>query len=161
MKRAVSISIGSSKRNKRVEVELLGEKIILERIGTNGDLEKAAQLFRELDGQVDAFGVGGTDLGLRVGDKWYPLYSIQPMVRFVSQTPIVDGGGLKNTLEYRLAFFIEEHLGDYIRTHGGKKALVTSAADRWGMAMSFYDAGYEVVYGDLMFGLGLPRVPRM
>ncbi len=156
MKRAVSISIGSSKRNKRVEIELLGEKILLERIGTDGDLEKAAQLFRELDGQVDAFGVGGTDLGLRVADKWYPLYSIQPMVRFVQRTPIVDGGGLKNTLEYRLAFFIEEHLGEYVRAHGGKKALITSAADRWGMAMSFYDAGYQVVYGDLMFGLGLP-----
>ena len=34
MKRAVSISIGSSKRNKAVEVTLLGEKVSIERIGT-------------------------------------------------------------------------------------------------------------------------------
>ena len=42
MKRAVSISIGSSKRNKAVEVTLLGEKISIERIGTDGDMEAAA-----------------------------------------------------------------------------------------------------------------------
>jgi tartrate dehydratase alpha subunit/fumarate hydratase class I-like protein len=58
MKRAVSISIGSSKRNKAVEVELLGEKVLIERIGTDGSMEKAAQLYRELDGKVNAFGVG-------------------------------------------------------------------------------------------------------
>jgi tartrate dehydratase alpha subunit/fumarate hydratase class I-like protein len=62
MKHAISISIGSSKRNKRVEITLLGEKVILERIGTDGDMEKAAQLFKEYDEMVDAFGVGGTDL---------------------------------------------------------------------------------------------------
>jgi hypothetical protein len=38
MKRAVSISIGSSKRDKAVVVELLGEQVSIERIGTDGDM---------------------------------------------------------------------------------------------------------------------------
>lgn len=156
MKRAVSISIGSSKRDKRVEITLLGEKVLLERIGTDGDMEKAAHLFRILDGKVDAFGIGGTDLALRIAGKSYPLYSVQSLVRFVRHTPVVDGTGLKNTLEYRLAAFVDTYLGEYIQTHGGKKALITSSADRWGMAASFVEAGYETVLGDLMFGLGLP-----
>ena len=74
MKRAVSVSIGSSKRDKAVEVELLGEMVRIERIGTDGDMDKAARLFAELDGKVDAFGLGGADLGLMVDNKWYPLY---------------------------------------------------------------------------------------
>ncbi len=156
MKRAVSISLGSSKRNKRVEVELLGEKVVIERIGTDGDMEKAAQLYKELDGKVDAFGVGGADLGMLVEGRWYPIHSVKPMVRYVKKTPITDGTGLKNTLEYRLAFFIDKHLGDYVREHGGKKVFLTLALDRWGMTRSFLDAGYEAVFGDLMFGLGLP-----
>jgi hypothetical protein len=155
MKRAVSISIGSSKRNKAVEVELLGEKVSIERIGTDGDMEKAAQLYQELDGKVDAFGVGGADLGLLVDDKWYPLYSVKPMVRFIKQTPVVDGAGLKNTLENKLAPFMEAHIGDYLHQKG-LKVLIVSGADRWGLSKSFLDAGYECVFGDLMFGLGLP-----
>ena len=153
MKRAVSISMGSSKRNKAVEVELLGEKVQIERIGTDGSMEKAAQLYKELDGKVDAFGVGGADLGLMVDDKWYPLYTVQPMVRFIKQTPVVDGAGLKNTLENRIEPFIQAKIGAYIKE---KKALITAGADRWGMTTSFVDAGYECVFGDLMFALGVP-----
>jgi hypothetical protein len=145
MKRAVSISIGSSSRNKSVEIELLGEKVCIERLGTDGDMEKAAQIYKELDGKVDAFGVGGADLGLLVDDKWYPLYSVQPMVRYVKQTPLVDGAGLKNTLEGQVAQFIESRIGDYIKE---KKVLFTAGADRWGMTRSFVNAGYECVFGD-------------
>jgi hypothetical protein len=159
MKRAVSISIGSSKRDKAVEIELLGEKVRIERVGTDGDMEKAANLYKELDGQVDAFGVGGADLGVMVEDKWYPLYSVQSMVRYVKRTPLVDGAGLKNTLENRLGSFVDAKIGPYIQS-AGKKAFITLGVDRWGMTRSFVDAGYECIFGDLMFGLGLPFAIR-
>jgi hypothetical protein len=155
MKRAVSISIGSSKRDKAVEVTLLGEKVNIERLGTDGDMEAAALKYKELDGKVDAFGVGGADLGLMVDNKWYPLYSVRPMIRYVKQTPIVDGVGLKNTLENKSAPFLAAKIGDYIERMG-KKVFVVSGADRWGMSKSFMDAGYECTFGDIMFGLGLP-----
>jgi len=153
MKRAVSISIGSSKRDKAVEISLFGEKVLLERIGTDGDMEKAARMYQEMDGKVDAFGVGGANLGLMVADRWYPLYSVQSLVRFIRQTPVVDGTGLKNTLENKVAPFIEAKIGSYIKD---KKVFMTLGADRWGMSKSFLDCGYECVFGDLMFGLGIP-----
>jgi hypothetical protein len=155
MKRAVSISIGSSRRNKAVEVTLLGEKVSMERIGTDGDMEAAAMKFKELDGKVDAFGVGGADLGAIIDGKWFTLHSVAPMVRFVKKTPLVDGGGLKNTLENKAPAFLEAKLGDYINSRG-RKVLVTLGADRWGLARAFSDLGYETVYGDLMFGLDIP-----
>lgn len=156
MKRAVSISIGSSKRNKAVEVTLLGEKISIERIGMDGDMEAAARKYQELDGKVDAFGVGGADLGLMVDDKWYPLHSVKPMVRFIEKTPVVDGTGLKNTLESKSAQFLENNLKDYIEKNGGRKVFVVSGADRWGMSSSFLNAGYECIFGDIMFALEVP-----
>ncbi|MGZ9164319.1 MAG: quinate 5-dehydrogenase [Anaerolineales bacterium] len=155
MKRAVSISIGSSKRNKAVEVTLLGEKVSIERIGTDGDMEAAALKFKELDGKVDAFGVGGADLGALVDGKWFPLYSVQPMVRFVKKTPLVDGGGLKNTLENKAPAFLDAKIGDYINSRG-RKVLVALGIDRWGLSKSFVEAGYETIFGDFMFGLDLP-----
>ncbi len=159
MKRAVSISIGSSKRDKAVEVTLLGEKISIERIGTDGDMEAAALKYKELDGKVDAFGVGGADLGALVDGKWFPLYSVQPMVRFVEKTPLVDGGGLKNTLENKAPAFLDQKIPDYINSRG-RKVLVTVGMDRWGMAKSFAESGYETVYGDFMFGLDIPIAIR-
>ncbi len=156
MKRAVSISIGSSKRDKAVTVKLLGEEVSIERIGTDGDMEAAARKYQELDGKVDAFGVGGADLGLMVDNKWYRLYSVEKMVRFIKETPVVDGAGLKNTLETEAAPFVEARLGDYVKKTGGKKAFVMTGADRWGLAHGFVQAGYECVFGDLMFSLGIP-----
>lgn len=155
MKRAVSISLGSSKRNKAVIVKLLGEEVSIERIGTDGDMEAAAQKYKELDGKVDAFGVGGADLGLLVDGKWYKLHSVNKMVRFVKQTPLVDGTGLKITLEKKAAPFLDKHIKGYIDERG-RKAFIMTGADRWGLTRSFLDANYECTFGDLMFSLGIP-----
>ncbi len=155
MKRAVSISIGSSKRDKKVELTLLGEKVIIERIGTDGDMEAAALKYKELDGQVDAFGVGGADLGAIVDGKFYPFHSVQKLIRYVKKTPVVDGGGLKNTLENKAPAFLEKHLKDYLDRHG-RKVMITVGVDRWGLSRSFVEAGYETVFCDFMFTLGLP-----
>lgn len=159
MKLAAGISIGSSKRNKVVEIEILGQMVRIERIGTDGDMEKAAQLFKELDGKVDAFGVGGADLGLLVKDKWYPLYSVNSMIRFIQHTPVVDGSGLKITLEKLAAPVLEEKIGPYLEK-AGHRAFVITGSDRYGMLRSFVDARYDVVFGDLMFTLGLPFAVR-
>ncbi len=153
MKRAVSVSLGSSRRDKRVVLTLLGEAITIERIGTNGDVEQAIRLYNELDGQVDAFGVGGIDLGFTVANRYYPLHSASKLVAGVRRTPVVDGGGLKHTLEARLAQFIEREIGDQVRP---KRVLIPSGVDRYGSVCSFDQAGYELLIGDLGFALGLP-----
>lgn len=153
MVRVVSVSLGSSTRDHKVEVELLGQRVSIERIGTDGDTGKATQLYNELDGRVDAFGVGGIDLTVRVGDRHYPLYPALKLVAGVRHTPVVDGGGLKHTIERRLAQFVEQEIGEKISP---KTVLITSAADRFGTVLSFEDAGYKAFYGDLMFALGLP-----
>ena len=155
MKRAVSVSIGSSKRDKAVEVTLLGQKISIERIGTDGDMEAAALKYKELDGTVDAFGVGGADLYAIVDEQIFPFHSVMPMVRFIEKTPVVDGGGLKNTLENKVPAFLDKKIADYIEEHG-RNVFVALGVDRWGLSKSFADANYEVVFGALMFGLGLP-----
>jgi len=155
MKRAVSISIGSNKRDKAVEITLLGEKVSIERIGTNGDMEAAALKFKELDGTVDAFGVGGGDLSVLVDGKEYIFHSVKPMVRFIKKTPVVDGSGLRNTLEKKAAPFIIEKLGDYINKMG-KTALIMTGSDRWGLTSSFLEAGFKCTFGDFLFSLDMP-----
>jgi hypothetical protein len=153
MKQAISISIGSSKRDKIVEIELLGQQVKIERRGTDGDMQVATRLYGELDGKVDAFGVGGTDLGLMVDGHYYRLHSVSSLVSLVKKTPVVDGTGLKTTLERSAADLVTRELSQYLPN---KRVLAVTAVDRWGLSEAFYTSGYEVVYGDLMFSLGLP-----
>ena len=153
MKRAVSVSLGSSKRNKQVIITFDGQPIQVERIGTDGDPDKARQLFKELDGQVDALGVGGVELYLRLGDKEYPLRSGLSLIKDVHQTPAVDGRGLKHTLERRVFELAAPQLGGIPHYH---RAFFTLGVDRFGMAQAVAEVADEVIFGDLMFALGIP-----
>jgi hypothetical protein len=153
MKRAVSVSLGSKSRDKKVVTTLLGEEVSIERIGTDGDEEKAYQLYCELDGKVDAFGVGGIDLYIHALKRDYPLYAGLKLIRDVVTTPVVDGGGLKATLEARIMQDVEKQLGDIIQP---KTVLLVAGLTRGGMSQSFIDAGYDLTFGDLMFGLQIP-----
>ena len=153
MKRAVSISLGSKSRDKKVVKTLLGEEVSIERIGTDGDQKKAYELFCELDGKVDAFGVGGIDLYIHTLKRDYPLYAGLKLVRDVKQTPVVDGGGLKATLEARIMQDVEKQIGDVIHP---KTVLLVAGLTRGGMSKSFIQAGYKTTFADLMFGLGIP-----
>jgi hypothetical protein len=157
MKKALSISIGSSTRNKSAEIHLLGQEVRIERIGTDGDMNAARQMYKDNDGKVDAFGVGGTDLGLFFGNKWYPLHSVSHLVKDVYKTPVVDGCGLKNTLEVRCAAVLEAEIGEYL-DRVGRTALVMTAVDRYGLLRSFIDAGYQCTFGDALYSLGI-RLP--
>lgn len=153
MKRAVSISLGSSKRDKQIEIDLMGQRVSIERRGTDGDIEKATALFTELDGKVDALGVGGIDLWIEMGPKRYPLYAAHKLVKNVRQTPVVDGSGLKNTLERQVVPVMVEALG---KQYERGRVLLTAGVDRYGMTLSFFEHQYEVVCADLMFALGIP-----
>jgi hypothetical protein len=153
IKEVVSVSIGSSKRDHSVEVELFGEPFRISRVGTDGDMDRAEALLREKDGMVDAFGLGGIDLYLTAAGRDYHFRDGRRFGRAVSQTPLLDGSGLKGAVEADVVRHMVEDLGLMLK---GKRVLVTSAVDRWGMTEGFFDAGCEVVAADLLFALGIP-----
>ncbi len=158
VKRVVSVSLGSSSRDHRFETTVLGEPIVIERIGTDGDTARARTLLEELDGQVDALGLGGTDLYLRAGRRKYLIRETAHLVRNIRRTPFVDGGGLKASWERWL-------ITDYLpNQHGisfrGRRVLLVSSVDRYGMAEAFTQAGAQVIFGDLIFALGVPIALR-
>ncbi len=153
MKRVVSVSLGSKRRDHKAEAEILGQRIRIERRGTDGDLSEAIAMVRELDGEVDAIGLGGVDLYLVAGDRRYMLADARQMAEAACKTPVVDGSGLKNTLERRVIEILAE---DRTVDFSGSTVLVVSALDRFGMAEALQQHGAALILGDIMFGLGLP-----
>jgi hypothetical protein len=154
MKRVVSVSLGSSTRDKRVETEILGERFIIERIGTDGDAGRYRALVEQFDGQVDAIGMGGIDLYLRAGDARYQIRDAARLIRGVRRTPVVDGGGIKNSWEkYLILEYLPKEAGI---SFAGRRVLLVSSVDRYGMAEAFVRAGAQTLFGDFYFALGLP-----
>ena len=154
MKRVVSVSLGSSKGDKRVETEILDERFIIERIGTNGDTARFRALVEELDGHVDAIGMGGIDLYLRAGRSRYQIRDAARLIRGVHRTPVVDGGGIKNSWEkYVILEYLPKEAGI---SFTGRRVLLVSSVDRYGMAEAFVQAGAQTLFGDFYFALGVP-----
>ncbi len=153
MKHIVSVSLGSSRRDKRSEVEIAGERFLIERIGTDGDLRRFQSLFAERDGKVDALGIGGADLHIWVGNRRYTFRSIQKLVSVAKKTPVVDGSGLKNTLEREAVRWLQaQGIIDFSRS----TVLLVAAVDRFGMAQELAHCARQVIYGDFVFAIGLP-----
>ena len=155
MKKVLGVSLGSSTRNHKVVIEVLGEKVEIERRGTDGDVKKMMQIFQENDGKVDVFSLGGTDLYLYSGPqgKRYTIKESERIVKVIKKTPIVDGTGIKYVLEKSVVKYIDTQTDIVFK---GKKALVTITVDRFGMAEGLIEAGCEMTFGDLIFCLNIP-----
>jgi hypothetical protein len=153
LKEVVSISIGSSARDHEVELELLGERFLIRREGTDGDLERAEARFAELDGRVDALGMGGIDRVLHATGRTFRFRDAKRLTRGVSKTPVLDGAGLKGVIEGSTVEYLARECGLAI---AGKNALVPSAVDRWGLTQALHDAGATLKCGDFHNADDLP-----
>ena len=155
MKKVLSISLGSKKRDHRVKTSICGQELLLERRGTDGDKDEAKKLFAELDGCYDVFGIGGMDLYVFSGNHRYKIRETQKIIQYAEKTPVVDGSGLKNTLERKvIADLSRQEIIDFSK----KRVLIVSAVDRLGMAEALKKEGADLRIGDLLFVLGLPLV---
>lgn len=146
-KHVVSVSLGSRHRDQSGELILLGETVHVSRQGTDGDLAAAEARIRELDGTVDAIGLGGIDRYLVVRGRRYEIQDAVRLARAAERTPVVDGSGLKDTLERTIIAQLDR---DGL-IHSGQSVLMVSAMDRFGMAETFETLGYRLVAGDLIF----------
>jgi hypothetical protein len=131
----------------------MGEEFEISRIGTNGSFERYAELLQELDGKVDAIGLGGIDRYFFAGKRRYVVRDAERFARLVKKTPVVDGSGIKNTLERETVEWLQR---EEIIDLSTKNVLVVSAVDRFGMAEVVAKHAKNFVYADMMFALGIP-----
>ena len=152
MKKVLSVSLGSSTRDHTTETEFMGEHFWLSRQGTDGDFDRYLQMYQEYDGKVDAFGIGGAEFYVQVNGRRYYWRELQRVRDVIKNSKVGDGNGLKHLLAPYAIQALRDH-GIELR---GKKALKTTAVDRYGLAKALVGAGCDVTFGDLMFGIGVP-----
>lgn len=157
MKKIISISVGSSSRDHTTRHTFLGQECEISRKGTNGDFQRAIELYRELDGKVDAFGAGGVEFYLQVENKKYYFRDVKRIRNAIKISKVGDGNGVKGLLEKRAFESLEKYLNEKEgRSLKGLPALKTTVVERYSMGKAMVDAGLDVTFGDFMFALGLP-----
>lgn len=156
MKKVLSVSVGSTSRDHTTQCEFLGQKIELSRQGNDGDLNKAIEMYKAYDGKVDAFGVGGLEFYLGVGEKRYKFREAQRIRDTVKISKIGDGNSIKGLLVKRALRALEAHLNTEGKSLRGMKAMKTNAVDRYVMAEALVEAGCETTFCDMMFSLDVP-----
>jgi len=157
MKHVLSVSIGSSKRDKTYIGEFLGEEVEVGRKGTDGDMKKAGEIIHELDGTIDCFGIGGTDIYLWSSTRKYRVKDAWNIAKNAVKSPVVDGGEIKHTLERQV---IRDLANVQKIIQKGDPALLVSGVDRIGMAEALDEIGCDTIYGDLLFALKINRPLR-
>jgi hypothetical protein len=156
MKRVVSVSLGSPARDHTVSLTLFGKQVQVERRGVNGDIQGALKLYRELDGIVDAFGVGGIEFYMPVAERRYYWRDARCIRQAIRVSKAGDGNGVRAILARRAVRALERRLNADDRTLRGMKALKTTAVARYFLAQELDRHGCELTCGDLMFALGVP-----
>lgn len=152
MKKIVSISLGQSARDHEFTAEFLGETFQIKRVGTDGDVKKMMELYKAMDSQVDAFGMGGGDIFLRPGKRTYIMREPYLWSKAAPTKAVCDGAYLKAVLEPRI---INQSF-DKGYLNKDMKICVMTAVDRYFLAKAFADRGCKYILGDMPFSLGIP-----
>jgi hypothetical protein len=153
MKRILSISLGSSTRDKAFQATLLGQDVLLERRGCDGSLGRFRQTVQEEDGKVDIITFGGIPMALvALGCKYYFRDAVR-MCRLARNTPVMDGELFREWIE---PDFIER-LSKQGVIDPSQRVLFPLVTNRMRMAERLVQLGFtQIAYGDLVFDLGLP-----
>jgi hypothetical protein len=125
----------------------------IRREGTDGSFDRMLDRYAELDGTVDAFGLGGATFALKAGGREYPFREMKKVRQYAKRTPVLDGNGLRDTLERDAVRRLQEETGEPL---SGKTVLLTDGVDRVGLAEGFREHGCDLIYGDLIFGIDIP-----
>lgn len=156
MKRVVSISLGSATRDYTFTTTILGQAVEVRRIGTNGDVARAAQLVKEYDGRVDAIALGGLTPVFHVGGALYPHREAIQIARGAQRTPVTAGQGFKGTLERWAVHKANERKRGLFNF---RRILVTSGIERYALAQALSQYESELRFGDPIIHTGFPRLP--
>jgi hypothetical protein len=155
MDRVVSVSLGSPSRDWQASLSDLGVDLLVERRAVGMDYDAYTAMLARLDEdpEVAAIGLGGLNRYLFAGERLCALKKPDQMASVVKRKPVTCGVGLKRHWEPHV---VRRCVEEGALALQGRRVLMVCAVDRWGLANALREQGAQMLYGDLMFGLGAP-----
>lgn len=156
MKQVVSISLGSSAKDYEFETEFLGQNFTVTRIGTDGDLEKAAELLLHWDKIADAIGIGNIKFPYGIGPRYLTKKQHHNLKALAAQiqTPVTMGNTLRDvSFEWALRF-IEYKFGSYFNN---ARVLFLSGMSSYRIAKVISEFTDNLTFADPVLENSIPK----
>jgi predicted amino acid dehydrogenase len=154
VKRVLVVHLGEQTTTETVT--FLGQDVVVERRGCDGDTDLARRWIADHDGEVDAIGLDGLPTTLRLGGVSRP-HAVGASLRAVAETtPVVDGAGIRGGLE-RWGIILADRAEPGIFAH--KRVLMVPGLNHGGMAEALQRHAGKLRYADPLIYFNLPRLP--
>ncbi len=153
MKTVVGISLGSSKQDFDFTTRFLGQRLRVQRLGTNGSLTRALKLVRQWDGSAAAIGVGLVKDSDGFGSR--ADHHADKLAAAAERTPLTTGARLADIVQEWAVRHAQGELGHYF---DNARVLFFSglAARKLAQTMSEYTDNLR--FADPLLQLGVPKL---
>ncbi len=157
MKRVINISLGASRDDYELKTKFLGKSFHIRRFGTDGDLEKAADLLLRWNKKTDAIGLGSIKFPSTIGSVERMEKEAENLHQLAKQmhTPVTSGDTLRTVChEWSLRHLQFKFGNNYFNN---ARVLFFSGMDNATLARVMSEFTDNLFFADPILEHGIPR----
>jgi predicted peroxiredoxin len=154
MKSVVGISLGAAAQDFAFTATFLGEKLHVQRLGTDGSTARAVALVRQWDSKADAIGLGVLKDRYRAGSHRFVEKDSAKLKAVAKQALTTIGGRLGDILQEWSVRHAQIQLGNYFNN---ARVVFLSGMTNYKLAMSMAEYTDNVMFADPLLQLGVPK----
>ena len=153
MKRVVSISLGPVEMDCSFRQRFLGEMVQVERMGTDGDARRAAQLISEQAGTADAIGLGRVAEHYTVGTDHFVRPETRKLEKLAGDTLVSTGARLREIVQEWSLRSAQQELSNFFNN---AKVLFLSGTTNYRLASVMGEYTENLSFADPVLQFGAP-----
>ncbi len=155
MKTVISISLGSKNQDFEFTTTFLGQKLRVQRVGTDGNVSKAVKLLKHWEQRADAIGLGVVKDSYRIGAQRLIDKDTSRLSGEVTRVPLTTGARLGDIFLEWAVRHTQNELGRYF---DNANVLFFSGMANYKLAMSMSEYTSNLQFADPLLQLGVPKL---
>ena len=157
MKQIVSISLGNSKDDYEFVAEFMDQEFTIKRIGTDGDVDMAADLLEQWDSEADAISLGGLNFNYAIGSSRAIEKQTKKVEALKSRitSPVTIGEKLRRVSFEWAIRHLQFKFGNNYFNH--TKVLFLSGMLNYNIAKVLSEYTDNLTFADPLFENGIPK----
>lgn len=153
MKKVVTVTLGSSKKDFEFKTDFLGQAFSVRRFGADKDSTRAWEMMRRQQANADAIALSDMPDHYHVGLRTVINKKSQHLMQVVTRVPVTTGASLRRLLQVRAVRHVQKELGNYFNNN---LVLFLSGMRNYDMAVALSDYTRNLSFADPVFHAASP-----